>query len=35
MAYLLGCGLSDLQLLGHVLAGHIARLPWRRGQTSL
>jgi hypothetical protein len=35
MAYLSGCGLRDLQLLGHALAGHIARLPWRRGQTSL
>jgi hypothetical protein len=34
-AYLLGCGLSDLQLLGHALAGHIARLPRRRGQASL
>jgi hypothetical protein len=34
-SYLLGCGLSDLQLLGHTFAGHIARLPWRRGQTSL
>jgi hypothetical protein len=33
--YLLGRGLSDLQLLVHTLAGHIARLPWRRGQTSL
>jgi hypothetical protein len=35
MAYLSGCGLRDLQLLGYALAGHIARLPWRRGQTSL
>jgi hypothetical protein len=34
-AYLLRCGLSDLHLLGHALAGHIARPPWRRGQTSL
>jgi hypothetical protein len=34
-AYLLGRGLCDLQLLDHALAGHIARLPWRRGQTSL
>jgi hypothetical protein len=33
--YLLRCGLSDLHLLGHALAGHIARPPWRRGQTSL
>jgi hypothetical protein len=33
--YLLGCGLRDLKLLGHALAGHVARLPWRRGQTSL
>jgi hypothetical protein len=31
----LGCGLRDLKLLGHALAGHVARLPWRRGQTSL
>jgi hypothetical protein len=35
MAYLLGRGLRDLQLLGHALAGHVARLPWRRGQASL
>jgi hypothetical protein len=35
MAYLLGRGLRDLQLLGHTLPGHVARLPWRRGQTSL
>jgi hypothetical protein len=34
-AYLLGRGLRDLQLLGHALAGHVAQLPWRRGQTSL
>jgi hypothetical protein len=34
-AYLLGCGLRDLKLLGHALAGHLARLPWRRRQTSL
>jgi hypothetical protein len=34
-AYLLGCGLRDLKLLGHTLAGHVARLPWRRRQTSL
>jgi hypothetical protein len=34
-AYLLGCGLADLHLLGHARAGHIARPPWRRGQTSL
>jgi hypothetical protein len=33
-AYLLGCGLSDLKLLGHALAGHVARLPWRRRQTN-
>jgi hypothetical protein len=33
--YLLGRGLRDLQLLGHALAGHVVRLPWRRGQTSL
>jgi hypothetical protein len=35
MAYLLGRGLHDIQLLGHALAGHIAWLPWRRGQASL
>jgi hypothetical protein len=35
MAYLSGSGLRDLQFLGHALAGHIARLPWRRGQTGL
>jgi hypothetical protein len=35
MAYLSGCGLRDLQLLGNALAGHIARLPRRRGQASL
>jgi hypothetical protein len=35
MAYLLGRGLRDLQLLGHALPGHVARLPWPRGQTSL
>jgi hypothetical protein len=34
-SYLLGRGLRDLQLLGHALAGHIAWLPWRRGQASL
>jgi hypothetical protein len=34
-AYLLGCGLSDLQLLGHALAGHVVQLIWRRGQASL
>jgi hypothetical protein len=34
-AYLLGFGLSDLQLLLHVLAGRIARSPRRCGQTSL
>jgi hypothetical protein len=34
-AYLLGCGLCDLKLLGHALAVHVARLPWRRRQTSL
>jgi hypothetical protein len=33
-AYLLGCGLCDLKLLGHTLAGHVAWLPWRRRQTS-
>jgi hypothetical protein len=33
--YLLGRGLHDLKLLGHALAGHVARPPWRRGQTSL
>jgi hypothetical protein len=31
----LGRGLCDLQLLGHAFAGHIARPPWRHGQTSL
>jgi hypothetical protein len=31
----LGCGLRDLKLLGHVLAGHVAWLPCRRRQTSL
>jgi hypothetical protein len=34
-AYLWGRGLGDLQLLRHALAGRIARLPRRRGQTSL
>jgi hypothetical protein len=34
MAYLLGRGLRDLQILGHALAGHVARPPWRRGQAS-
>jgi hypothetical protein len=34
-AYLLRCDLSDFQLLGHALAGRIARPPRRRGQTSL
>jgi hypothetical protein len=34
-AYLLGCGLHDLKLLGHVLAGHVAQLPWWRRQTSI
>jgi hypothetical protein len=33
--YLLGCGLSDLELLGHVLACHLARPPWQHRQTSL
>jgi hypothetical protein len=33
--YLMGCGLSDLELLGHMLACHVARPPWRRRQTSL
>jgi hypothetical protein len=33
--YLLRCGLSDLQLPGHALACHVARLPWRRRQTIL
>jgi hypothetical protein len=28
-AYLFGRGLRDLKLLGHALAGHVARLPWR------
>jgi hypothetical protein len=31
----LGCGLSDLELLGHTLAGHVVRPPQRRRQTSL
>jgi hypothetical protein len=31
----LGCGLSDLELLGHALACHVARPPRRRRQTSL
>jgi hypothetical protein len=35
MAYLLGRGLRDLQLLGHAFAGRIARPPQRRRQTSL
>jgi hypothetical protein len=35
MAYLLGRSLRDLQLLGHTLPGHVARLPRRRGQASL
>jgi hypothetical protein len=34
-AYLRGRGLGDLQLLRHALGGRIARLPRRRGQTSL
>jgi hypothetical protein len=34
-AYLLRCGFRDLQLLGHALAGHVARPPWRHRQTSL
>jgi hypothetical protein len=34
-SYLLRCGLHDLKLLGHALAGHVARPPWRRRQTSL
>jgi hypothetical protein len=34
-AYLLRCGLRDLKLLGHALAGHVAWPPWRRRQTSL
>jgi hypothetical protein len=34
-AYLLECGLRDLQLLRHALAGRVAWLPRRRGQTSL
>jgi hypothetical protein len=34
-AHLLRCGLRDLQLLGHALAGHVARPPWQHGQTSL
>jgi hypothetical protein len=35
MAHLWGRGLGDLQLLRHVLAGRVAWLPRRRGQTSL
>jgi hypothetical protein len=35
MAYLLGRSLRDLQLLVHVLAGHVARLSRRRGQARL
>jgi hypothetical protein len=35
MAHLWGRGLCDLQLLRQALAGRIARLPRRRGQTSL
>jgi hypothetical protein len=35
MAYLWRCGLGDLQILRHALAGRIARLPRRRGQASL
>jgi hypothetical protein len=35
MAYLLGRGLRDLQLLRHAFAGRIARPSWRRGKTSL
>jgi hypothetical protein len=31
----LGRGLRDLKLFGHELAGHVARLLWRHGQTSL
>jgi hypothetical protein len=34
-AHLRGRGLGDLQLLRHALAGRIARLPRRRGHTSL
>jgi hypothetical protein len=34
-AYLLRCGLCDLQFLRHALAGRVARPPRRRGQTSL
>jgi hypothetical protein len=34
-AYLLRCGFSDLKLLCHTLACHVAWLPWRRRQTSL
>jgi hypothetical protein len=33
--YLLGCGLSDLELLGYALACHVAQPPRRRRQTSL
>jgi hypothetical protein len=35
MAYLLGRGLRDLQLLGHAFEGRIAWPPRRRGQTRL
>jgi hypothetical protein len=34
-AHLMGGGLRDLELLGHVLACHIAWLPWQRRQTSI
>jgi hypothetical protein len=34
-AYLLRCGLHDLQLLGHALAGHVAWPSWWCRQTSL
>jgi hypothetical protein len=34
-SYLLRCGLRDLHLLHHPLAGGVARLPWRRSQASL